>query len=210
MDRLSFGLKQVEVGELSYSYNSDADKRADDLTLLGRSFNEMRDRLADLIGKDPLTGCLNRRALEERLSKEWRQAKRRGGSIALLAIDLDKFKEINDNHGHGAGDFVLHELGEIMIETARDTDHVARVGGDEFVILLPDTGWQGATTFAERLRRKVGDHPFSDGTRNLAITISIGVALARGTDPVEPQHLMKEADRSLYRAKTEGRNRIVA
>ena len=210
MDRLRAGLKRVEISDFGYSYDADSDARPDDLTLLGRSFNDMRDRLADLIGTDPLTGCLNRRALEQRLNKEWRQAKRRGGAIALLAIDLDKFKEINDGFGHAAGDFVLHELGEIMRSTARDTDHVARVGGDEFVILLPDTGWQGATTFAERLRRKVDDHSFSDGKRKLEITISVGVALARGTDAVEPEHLMQEADRSLYRAKTEGRNRIVA
>ena len=210
MDRLRSGIKRVEIGDFSLSYDADADRRPDDLTLLGRSFNEMRDRLADLTGTDPLTGCLNRRALEQRLNKEWRQAKRRGGSIALLAIDLDKFKEVNDGHGHAAGDFVLHELGKIMIATARDTDHVARVGGDEFVILLPDTGWQGATTFAERLRRKVDDHSFNEGALKLEITISVGVALARGTDPVEPEDLLQEADRSLYRAKTEGRNRIVA
>jgi diguanylate cyclase (GGDEF)-like protein len=210
MDNLRQGLMRVGLNDFGLAYDADADRRPDDVTTLGRSFNEMRDRLADLIGTDPLTNCLNRRALEEALSKEWRQAKRRGASIALLAIDLDKFKEINDGHGHRAGDFVLRELGKIMLETARDTDHVARVGGDEFVILLPDTGWQGATTFAERLRRRVDDHAFRDGTLDLSITISVGVALARANDPVEPEHLMQEADRSLYRAKTEGRNRIVA
>lgn len=210
MDLLRQGIMRVGLNDFGLAYDADADRRPDDVTTLGRNFNEMRDRIADLIGTDPLTNCKNRRALEEALSKEWRQAKRRGGSIALLAIDLDKFKEINDGHGHRAGDFVLRELGKIMLETARDTDHVARVGGDEFVILLPDTGWQGATTFAERMRRRVDDHAFRDGTLELTITISVGVALARGTDPVEPEHLMQEADRSLYRAKTEGRNRIVA
>jgi diguanylate cyclase (GGDEF)-like protein len=97
-----------------------------------------------------------------------------------------------------------------MIRTARDSDVVARMGGDEFVVLLPDTSWQGAMTFAERLRRQVDDQIFEFETLKLQITISIGVSLARGTDAVEPEHLLQEADRSLYRAKSEGRNRIVA
>lgn len=178
--------------------------------MLGRSFNAMRDRLAEEIGTDPLTGCLNRRAMHTRLTREWRSAKRRGSSIALLAIDLDKLKEINDTHGHAAGDLVLHELGAIMMRSARDTDAVARMGGDEFLVMLPDTQWQGAMTFAERLRREIEQQVFEHGLLQLQVTVSVGVSLARGTDAVEPEHLMQEADRSLYRAKAEGRNRICA
>ena len=97
-----------------------------------------------------------------------------------------------------------------MKATARDTDAVARIGGDEFVIVLPDTGWQGALTFAERLRRKVDDFDFGATTASVRITISVGVALARGTDPISPEMLLQEADRSLYKAKSGGRNRIFA
>ncbi len=210
MNRLRLFCKLVEEGDLTPSFALGVDKRPDDLTLLARSFEAMRSRLAEQIGTDPLTGCLNRRALESRLRAEWRQAKRRSSTVAVLAIDLDHFKEINDSRGHPFGDVVLQECAGIMRATARDTDAVARIGGDEFVIVLPDTGWQGALTFAERLRRKVDDFDFGASSTGMSITISVGVALARGTDPVSPEMLLQEADRSLYKAKTGGRNRIFA
>ena len=202
--------KRAELGDLGGNIEVDGERFPDDLTLLGRSFNEMRGRLIELIGTDPLTGCLNRRAMETRLSREWRQAKRRDSMLALLMVDLDHFKEINDTHGHIVGDAVLKALGEIMRTTARETDAVARVGGDEFIVLLPDTAWQGAMTFAERLRRNVHEYAFTEANADVSITISVGVALARGTDPVSADDLMEAADRSLYKAKTGGRNRISA
>lgn len=210
MNRLRLFCKLVEDGDLTPSFALGMDKRPDDLTLLARSFEAMRSRLAEQIGTDPLTGCLNRRALETRLRAEWRQAKRRSSTVAVLAIDLDHFKQINDTRGHPFGDIVLQEAAGIMKATARDTDAVARIGGDEFVIVLPDTGWQGALTFAERLRRKVDEHDFGANSSTMSITISVGVALARGTDPISPEMLLQEADRSLYKAKSGGRNRIFA
>jgi diguanylate cyclase (GGDEF)-like protein len=210
MNRLRVYFKRAEAGDLAGTYDADADRRPDDLTLLGRGFNEMRARLIELIGTDPLTGCLNRRALETRLSREWRQTKRRNGSLAVLAIDVDHFKLINDTFGHPAGDQVLQELGEVMRTTARDTDTVARLGGDEFIILLPDTGWQGAMIFAERLRRNVDEHRFGEAPNVVPMTISVGVALARGADSVDPETILESADRSLYKAKSGGRNRICA
>ena len=210
LNHLRIFLKRAEAGDLAGSYDAESDRRPDDLTLLGRSFNEVRGRLIELIGTDALTGCLNRRALETRLSREWRQAKRRNATLAVLAIDVDHFKQINDTHGHPVGDQVLQELGEIMRRTARETDTVARLGGDEFVVLLPDTGWQGAMTFAERLRRNVDDHQFGEGPVYIPITVSVGVALARGTDPIAPEALLEASDRSLYKAKSGGRNRICA
>ena len=210
MNRLRLFCKMVEEGDLTPSFALGADKRPDDLTLLARSFEAMRSRLAEQIGTDPLTGCLNRRALETRLRTEWRQAKRRSSTVAVLAIDLDHFKQINDTRGHPTGDIVLQELAGIMKATARDTDACARLGGDEFVIVLPDTGWQGALTFAERLRRKVDDFSFGGSMSSMSVTISVGVALARATDPISPEMLLQEADRSLYKAKSGGRNRIFA
>jgi diguanylate cyclase (GGDEF)-like protein len=210
MNRLRLFCKLVEEGDLAPTLSLGDDKRPDDLTLLSRSFEGMRARLAEQIGTDPLTGCLNRRALETRLRTEWRQAKRRSSNVAVLAIDMDHFKQINDTRGHPFGDVVLQELAGIMKSTARDTDAVARLGGDEFVIVLPDTGWQGALTFAERLRRKVDDFAFGSSHGAIGLTISVGVALARGSDPISPEILLQEADRSLYKAKSGGRNRIFA
>ena len=210
MNRLRLFCKLVEDGDLNPKFELGVDKRPDDLTLLAQSFDAMRVRLGEQIGTDPLTGCLNRRALETRLRAEWRTAKRRGTTIAVLAIDLDHFKEINDTHGHPFGDLVLTDLATIMKSAARDTDAVARLGGDEFVVVLPDTGWEGALTFAERIRRKVDEHRFASPTASMSITISIGVALARGTDPMSPAMLLQEADQSLYKAKSGGRNRVFA
>ena len=210
MNRLRLFCKLVEEGDLAPALTLGMEKRPDDLTLLAKSFDAMRMRLAEQIGTDPLTGCLNRRALETRLRAEWRQAKRRGSTVAVLAIDLDHFKNVNDTRGHPFGDVVLQELAGIMKATARDTDAVARLGGDEFVIVLPDTGWQGALTFAERIRRKVDDFSFGAASGAIGLTISVGVALARGTDPMSPETLLHEADRSLYKAKSGGRNRIFA
>ena len=210
MDRFRLICKRFELGDMSGNFEPERDKLPDDLTLVARSFNEMRGRLIELIGTDPLTGVTNRRAFETRLHREWRYAKRRDSTLAILMVDIDHFKTVNDTKGHGAGDLALQELAEIMQTTARETDTVARFGGDEFVILLPDTGWQGAMTFAERLRKNVDDHTFIGEGVELEITISIGVALARGTDPVSVDDLLEQADRSLYKAKSGGRNRISA
>jgi diguanylate cyclase (GGDEF)-like protein len=210
MNRLRLFCKLVEDGDLHPMLDLGTDKRPDDLTLLAQSFESMRVRLGEQIGTDPLTGCLNRRAFETRLRTELRQAKRRANTLAVLAIDLDHFKTINDTHGHPFGDLVLTGLANIMKETARDTDAVARLGGDEFVLVLPDTGWEGALTFAERIRRRVDETTFSSPRASMRITISIGVALARGTDPISAAALMQEADQSLYKAKSGGRNRVFA
>jgi len=210
MNRLRLFCKLVEDGDAHPVLDLGVDKRPDDLTLLAHSFESMRKRLGEQIGTDPLTGCLNRRALETRLRTELRQAKRRANTLAVLAIDLDHFKTINDTHGHPFGDLVLSGLANIMKETARDTDAVARLGGDEFFVVLPDTGWEGALIFAERIRRRVDETTFTSPRASMRITISVGVALARGSDPVSASTLMQEADQSLYKAKSGGRNRVFA
>jgi diguanylate cyclase (GGDEF)-like protein len=211
LDRLRLFCKVVEEGDFTGKLELTTAKYPDDLTLLARSFLAMRDGLAEQIGTDALTGCLNRRALESRLKAEWRLAKRRPESqVALLAVDVDHFKQINDTRGHPAGDVVLQQVAAIMKATARETDGVARFGGDEFVLLLIDTGWQGALTFAERLRLRVDDFTFGPPGTPMSITVSVGVALAKGTDATTPEELLREADRALYKAKQQGRNRVYA
>jgi len=210
MDRLRLFCTRLGDGELTAVAPLGDERRPDDLTLLSRSFEVMRDRLSELVGTDPLTGCLNRRTLERQLVAAWRLAKRQETSIAVLALDVDHFKDINDSLGHAAGDLVLQQLAEILRSTARDTDAVARPGGDEFVVLLPNQSWDGAMSFAERLRANVDDFVFGPANRPVRLTISIGVALARHTDAVSPDAVLQQADRSLYRAKAEGRNRVSA
>jgi len=209
IDALRSYCKFIERSEFAPPPPLPPDRWPDDLTLLARSFQSMHARLAEQIGSDVLTGCLNRRAFEATLRSDLRQARRRNSTVAITVVDLDNFKEINDTRGHPVGDIVLQQVASIMKSTARDTDAVARYGGDEFVIILPDTGWQGALTFADRLRRRVDD--FSFGPTNstpIGVTVSIGVALARGSDHVSSESLLGEADAALYRAKTAGRNRV--
>jgi diguanylate cyclase (GGDEF)-like protein len=210
MNALRMYCKVVEEGEMASVPELGNDRWPDELTLLARSFDAMRIRLAEELGTDPLTGCLNRRALETRLRADLRHARRRSSSVAIAAIDVDNFKQINDTLGHPVGDRVLQQVVGIMKGTARDTDAVARVGGDEFLIVLPDTGWQGALTFAERLRRHVDDFSFGLAASAPPITISVGVAMAQSPGTVSPESLIADADRALYQAKTAGRNRVFA
>lgn len=210
IDALQMYCKVVERGDTqALPPLPSSDQFPDELTLLARSFQSMHARLAEQVGSDALTGCLNRRSLETRLKADLRSARRRGSTVAVAAIDLDKFKEINDTRGHPVGDIVLQQVANIMKTTARDTDAVARFGGDEFVVVLPDTNWQGALTFADRLRRRVDDFSFGPpNTPPMGMTISVGVALARGSEGTSTEGLLQEADAALYRAKTAGRNRV--
>jgi diguanylate cyclase (GGDEF)-like protein len=161
---------------------------------------------------DHLTGLHNRRYLERRLDEEFQRARRYAQPLAVLMIDIDRFKLINDVHGHPAGDTVLQQVGALCLGTARSTDIVARYGGDELVVVAPSTAPAQALVLAERLRRaieaeiKVLEYT-SSGPLPLNATISIGVAaLSSGVDG--PKSLLQAADAALYRAKSEGRNRV--
>ncbi|HEX3867792.1 MAG TPA: GGDEF domain-containing protein [Gemmatimonadaceae bacterium] len=208
MEALRVYCKVVERGEAARLPRLGTDRWPDEFTLLARAFLAMHERLAEQIGSDPLTGCMNRRTLATRLRSDLRHARRRLTSVAVVAIDLDNFKEINDSRGHPVGDVVLQQIVSVMQSTARDTDTVARSGGDEFVIVLPDTDWEGAVAFAERLRSRVEEQSFGPPGSAMQVTISIGVALARGGDQISTDMLLEEADSALYKAKTGGRNRV--
>jgi len=159
---------------------------------------------------DALTGLFNRRYMETHLDTLVEQAATRGKQIAVMVLDIDYFKSINDNHGHDAGDDVLREFALRIRKSIRNIDLACRYGGEEFVIVMPETDMAVATMVAERLRRRIASEPFSvqQGNSNLDVTISIGLAtLAEPGDNAAT--ILKRADQALYRAKRDGRNRVV-
>ena len=161
--------------------------------------------------RDPLTGLGNRRQFEERANAALSLARRRGRALAVLMIDIDRFKRVNDEHGHAAGDEVLRALGACLAGSLRGSDICARIGGEEFAAVLPDEDLEGGAATGERLRRlveKLGIRPEAARER-IAITVSVGAAaFPRDGDALEP--LLRRADERMYRAKENGRNRIVA
>lgn len=158
---------------------------------------------------DKLTGLDNRRQFDQRLADETLRARRYNGSYCLLLIDIDHFKQVNDTHGHPAGDAVLKTLAVLFGSQVRDVDTVARFGGEEFALILPETEAGDARRLGERIRQSVADHPFTlpDGER-IAVTVSIGIAAFPGAAR-EAADVVAHADQALYAAKEGGRNRVV-
>ncbi len=169
------------------------------------------ERLEALSRTDPLTQLLNRRALQSQLGAEIERVRRYNAPLSVLMLDVDGFKGVNDTWGHLAGDQVLIELAMVLGRAARSVDTVARYGGDEFVIAVPETGEAGAIAFAERLRDKIESHPFDIGKPEpLHLTVSIGVAGFPEPKVESAEDLLECADRALYRAKAGGRNLVSA
>ena len=160
---------------------------------------------------DPLTGLHNRRYMESHLKTLVEEAVQRGKALALLITDIDYFKAVNDSHGHGAGDAVLMEFASRVRENIRGIDLACRLGGEEFVIVMPDTDLAKAYHVAERLRAGIAKRPFAlDGAgASLEVTASIGVSSLERTGDT-PESLLRRADQALYRAKRDGRNRVIA
>ncbi|MGN6101272.1 MAG: PleD family two-component system response regulator [Devosia sp.] len=158
---------------------------------------------------DELTGLYNRRYFERHLAIMLSKAREQDRDMAVMLIDMDFFKAVNDNHGHDIGDAVLREFALRLRRNIRGVDLACRFGGEEFVVLMPDTDYRQAQGVAERVRMAVAERLFDVGrNRGLSVTVSVGVALNERPDDT-PDALLKRADIALYRAKREGRNRVV-
>ncbi len=166
--------------------------------------NRQNQELQALATTDPLTGCMNRRSFFATFETQWSSAKRYNHSLACIMVDVDHFKRINDRHGHSVGDQVLRHVADLLKSLARDTDLVCRYGGEEFCVLLPQIGIEGAVQAAERFRSGIEFKPC--GAIN--VTASVGVS-AIELNATNPQALLDQADKSLYAAKRGGRNRVV-
>jgi len=162
----------------------------------------------ELAMKDVLTGLSNRRAISDVLQVAVARAQRHGQLLSVLMLDIDHFKRVNDSYGHQAGDVVLHSVAQTLRSRLRAQDEIGRFGGEEFLVVLPDTGLDGALVLAEALRAAVEATPTQWGAHRIAVTISIGLrgGIVAGADTADS--LVAAADAALYRAKQGGRNRV--
>ena len=175
--------------------------------------NPLEDRLQEQLYnaaiRDPLTRAFNRRYFDECLEAEWAWSSRRGQPCSVIAFDIDHFKQVNDSFGHHAGDQVLREMGRLVALTVRREDTFARVGGEEFAVLVRGTGLPGTVLMAERLRAVVERHRFRVSQGPVQITVSVGVVCSDHPDVLNTELMMTLADRAQYRAKQAGRNCVV-
>ena len=178
-------------------------EKAHDLERAVAGKEEMR-RLAEI---DPLTEVYNRRALHERMTVEMERTARFETVLACIMIDIDDFKQVNDTYGHLVGDRVLRQFADLLRRDQRAIDVIGRYGGEEFVVLLPETGTTGARIFAERILRDVADQLFGDDATPVRLTVSIGGATYPDERLTDGASLLNRADQNLYKAKREGRNR---
>lgn len=171
--------------------------------------NAYFDVLHQLATRDGLTEICNKRRFDEELARELARAQRHLRPLSLILLDVDHFKRVNDRHGHLCGDFVLQGLAKLAQSFTRPEQVLARVGGEEFAILCPETGTRGAATLAEKLREAIAGHPFHPEPAPDAITVTCSFGVATLNEPMQrAADLYAAADRALYRAKDEGRNRV--
>lgn len=217
------GDEQMIIRALDLGVNDYIVRPLDPNELVARALTQVRrkrynDRLRNSVRQtielavtDGLTGLHNRRYLDTQLRTLFARAKVRGRPLTICITDIDRFKVVNDQYGHDAGDEVLKEFSGRIRSTVRGADLACRFGGEEFVVVMPDTPAEVAATVAERLRLMIEARPFQlrSGETPLMLTASMGIAtLGPGVDT--PEQLLKQADRALYEAKNSGRNRVVA
>ncbi|MGR9413435.1 PleD family two-component system response regulator [Rhizobium leguminosarum] len=217
------GADDMVVRALDLGVNDYIIRPVDPNELVARSLTQIRrkrynDRLRasvkqtiELAVTDPLTGLYNRRYLDNHLNVLFNRSMARGRPLSVLITDIDRFKHVNDTYGHDGGDEVLREFANRVRSTIRGADLACRYGGEEFVVVMPDTSPEIAAAVAERLRAAIENAPFmlKHAGEALNVTASFGIA-SRITSVLTPDQLMKQADLALYEAKKTGRNRVVA
>jgi diguanylate cyclase (GGDEF)-like protein len=174
-----------------------------------QELRQVRDTLQVMATTDPLTGVLNRRRLMEIATQVLDIARRERRSVAVIVVDLDHFKQVNDRLGHAAGDDVLASFARVLREQTRREDVIGRIGGEEFAIVLPRASLQTARDVAERIRMGLHNAEVSADGTVIPVTVSLGVAALRPGDE-SPDDLLKRADQALYAAKRRGRDRVEA
>ena len=167
-----------------------------------------KERYEFLAATDPLTGCLNRRSLLDRLEGEFERARRYGLALSVLMVDIDHFKQVNDTHGHLVGDEVLRNVGALLRQELRNVDVIARYGGEEFIAVLPETPFDGARVLADRIRAAIAARPFKSDEGEFTVTASIGVTALNKDEMQTPEDVLARVDEALYRAKNSGRNQV--
>ncbi|KJH81771.1 sensor domain-containing diguanylate cyclase [Stutzerimonas stutzeri] len=178
-----------------------------DVAINRRQLQAANQELQRLSSTDRLTGLFNRGHWEEMLRQDYARHRRYDRNAALVMFDIDHFKRINDSYGHQAGDAVIQRAAELIRQSMRDADIAGRYGGEEFVVLLPDTDSEGAVTFAERLRQSIEAHEVIHEGRSIHFTVSLGIAdLSQPTSGYA--QLIERADSAMYMSKSAGRNQV--
>jgi diguanylate cyclase len=172
-----------------------------------RALESQLQHMSELVREDQLTGSLNRRGLDDVFERESARADRRGTPLCIALLDLDNFKKLNDTYGHLVGDNALRHLVKVVKDTLRSMDVIARFGGEEFLILLPETNTEAASSAMVRVQRELTRHFFLHENEKMLITFSCGVALRRQNE--DQAGLIARADRAMYTAKQSGKNRVV-
>lgn len=166
------------------------------------------EKLKELVDIDDLTGLYNMRSLYQRLDFEMERGRRYKREVCVVMMDMDYFKSVNDGHDHLFGSYVLSEVGKIIRANTRNTDISARYGGDEFLMVLTETNYQGSLYFCERLRDSISKSVFKNNEDAIKLTASLGFAITIPNDAITSRELVRRADRALYEAKRGGRNQV--
>ncbi|QFU74640.1 diguanylate cyclase [Halioglobus maricola] len=192
---------------MARNYTSMHSKLEEQVAQRTAQLREANQKLMKAASIDHLTGLLNRRGFTEEVALEISRAVRTGKSFSLVLADVDHFKQFNDKHGHACGDHVLRRVGVLLGERTRDVDRVARWGGEEFMLMLPETDSEGAAVLAEKLRETIAENVFEFGGQRLSLTMTFGVAEHRQGETLET--CVARADTALYHGKERGRNKVM-